>query len=153
MLQRNFVSLIFGWCEPQKYSEHFSNYGSVCFILTVHTHVCSSFATEQLSDWSCFKWRRYQYQACDTEPSGDFFSGDGTRLSLQSNAKSSSGYHSSSSTNIFNNLTNQCMCVGQQLLLIHMAWNKLVGPCWDLQKMQSKWPNLCFKVPHAVVIS
>ena len=53
----------------------------------------------------------------------------------------------------FNNLTNQCLCMGLQWLLVHMTWNKLVGPCWDLQKMQSKWPNLCFKVTHAVVIS
>ena len=51
-------------------------------------------------------------QACDTEPSGDLFSGDGTMLSLQSNAKSSYGYHSSISTDISGTVQpDKSMCV------------------------------------------
>ena len=96
-------------------------------------------------------------QACDTEPSDDIFSGDETRLSVQSDAKSSSGYRSGSSIDMSET-------VQQPDKSMFVYGTAAVSRSHDLEQVDgtilgstedadSKWPNLCVQVPHAVVIS
>ena len=127
-------------------SKQFSNYGSVCFILTVHTRSCvmlqvnmKSMITEAVLNEDNVKLD----QACDTETNDDPFSDGETRGSLQSVSKSSIGYQSGCSTDTSETVEpDESMFVCGAAAHSHDLKQVDLTKLGSTEHMDSKCPNL-----------